>query len=64
MNPLLERERDGMDFCDYVYDIQLRKWVYRPLPMTDREAALADAEQDQRDEDRNRKRQDWLDSEL
>lgn len=56
-------ERDGMDFCDYVYDIHKRKWVYRPLPMTDREAALDDARQDAFAEHRWKREQEQLDRE-
>lgn len=37
-----ERERDGMDFADCVYNADLHRWVRKPLPMTDREAELED----------------------
>lgn len=37
-----ERERDGMDFANHVYDAVLHRWVYKPIPMTDREAELED----------------------
>lgn len=48
-----DRDRDGADFVDYVYDAVLHRWVYRPLPPpppTARELLEEDARDDAWDE--------------
>lgn len=49
-----ERNRDGMDFANYVYDTVLHRWVYRPLPpdpkQAEREAMIEEARDEYRRE--------------
>lgn len=45
-----QRERDGMDFSDYVYSVDLHRWVYRPLGLTRPDEERAEAVADERAE--------------
>lgn len=55
MNYQYERERDGSDFADYVYDVTTHRWVYKPLPPTAEELEWEierDIQRQARDEER------------
>lgn len=64
MNYQYERERDGSDFADYVYDVTTHRWIYKPLPPTAAELEREierDLQQQARHEERAAEQDDDVD---